>query len=578
MKNTLTERDLDFVQSHLKRKLNAEELNFLDSVSKSVSAIKEKAVSLGSETNLLPIKTICTDVEIYIGLEHAKSVFHSNRNADLFLMESHSKLELESGGVKFALGIREGFSNVNAKRNFANSLLFLVNGKRAIQALSKIGKDLPIQFSHPVYKSGLGFAIFEITRHYRCGIKISTKSYENSLKLHQNRSDGLILAVRESDVRNYKRKISAKKINTESIGSLLKDSRIDIVLSKKNTIHLPLTVFGFLKSDYRDAAIVSFSPTSQQQHYPAVQKNYNSAALTLGKVRRKKGILFRPKKSQISSSIAAVSIQSRQNLLYVKNKVFTIPQQNFDEHMPAGIVANATRELSAMGLKPAGLALAVGTKDVPHPSLPKLFDSVSYSCRQLHIPLQNRLIYSHNKKGFELNVSIIGIGKNPEENIGKKFVNSSDFIIMLGSLKGELGNSEFFKLKGKSFSGNFPAVDLSTEFRLQEVLQLGAEGKLIHSAVSIGKGGLAVSLIQSLRESSSEIGSKIYLNSKLRPDEILFGESQGVALVTVAESDLMDFERICMQRGIPSTTVGRVTDDKGFLFNDWIKLTRDKIK
>ena len=52
MKNTLTERDLDFVQSHLKRKLNAEELNFLDSVSKSVSAIKEKAdFSLSDATN-----------------------------------------------------------------------------------------------------------------------------------------------------------------------------------------------------------------------------------------------------------------------------------------------------------------------------------------------------------------------------------------------------------------------------------------------------------------------------------------------------------------------------------------------
>jgi len=52
----------------------------------------------------------------------------------------------------------------------------------------------------------------------------------------------------------------------------------------------------------------------------------------------------------------------------------------------------------------------------------------------------------------------------------------------------------------------------------------------------------------------------------------LFGETQGLVLVTIQENDLMDFERVCMTIGIPATTIGRVTNDGIYSFNDSIKL------
>lgn len=577
MKFSLSETDLDFVQSQLKRKPAPEELAFIESLSASVSVIREKAAALGSEANLLPGKTVRGGVEIAVGLEHPKSIFHSNRNTDLLLTGSKIVMETTSGAVKTAVGILDSEIKQIENPEFGSIRLFTVQGKRDIQAISKIGSDLPIVFTHPFYKAGLGFAIFELTRKFQCGFKITTKPSQISLKLHQNRSAGLILAVPEINVGILKRKLSAKKINTDLIGSLLIDKRIDVVLSKKNTMHLPLSVFGFLKSDYRDAAIVSFSATPQQQHYPALQKNYNSAAITIGKKKRNQKITVRPKKSMIGNSIAAVDLKSRKKYLYIKNKALTISKMDFHEQLPAGMAAQITREISSMGISPAGLTLAVGTKDADHPGLRKIFDSISYTCRMLKIPLQNRLVYAHSKKDFALQISIIGIGSHPDELIKRGIADPSNFILMLGSLKGELGNSEFLKLKGKAFSGNEPNVDLSAEFRLQEVLQLSAEGKLIQSAVSVGKGGLSAALIHSLRESPQEIGAKIFLNLKLRPDEILFGESQGVALVTVSERNLMDFERICMGQGIPSTTIGRVTDDGQFCFNDWIKLSRKNL-
>jgi len=51
-----------------------------------------------------------------------------------------------------------------------------------------------------------------------------------------------------------------------------------------------------------------------------------------------------------------------------------------------------------------------------------------------------------------------------------------------------------------------------------------------------------------------------------------------VVLITLDENDLMEFERICMNVGVPSTTIGRVTDDGKFTFNDLINLPVGKIR
>ncbi|GIS70985.1 MAG: hypothetical protein CM1200mP10_05620 [Candidatus Neomarinimicrobiota bacterium] len=36
---------------------------------------------------------------------------------------------------------------------------------------------------------------------------------------------------------------------------------------------------------------------------------------------------------------------------------------------------------------------------------------------------------------------------------------------------------------------------------------------------------------------------------KMRNDELLFGETQGLVMVTLSENDLIEFERICMTTG-----------------------------
>jgi len=68
-----------------------------------------------------------------------------------------------------------------------------------------------------------------------------------------------------------------------------------------------------------------------------------------------------------------------------------------------------------------------------------------------------------------------------------------------------------------------------------------------------------------------------YFSRKLKTEELLFGETQGLVLVTIKENDLMEFERICMAIGVPATTIGRVTDDGFYTFNKSIKLPVKKL-
>ena len=89
----------------------------------------------------------------------------------------------------------------------------------------------------------------------------------------------------------------------------------------------------------------------------------------------------------------------------------------------------------------------------------------------------------------------------------------------------------------------------------------------------------AIKLVASnLITSSDEMGARIHLSRKLKPEELLFGETHGLVLISLREEDIMEFERICMNIGVPCTTIGRVTNTGRLTFNDLIDISTVKLK
>ena len=149
---------------------------------------------------------------------------------------------------------------------------------------------------------------------------------------------------------------------------------------------------------------------------------------------------------------------------------------------------------------------------------------------------------------------------------------------MLGSHRGELGGSTYLKeIHGKE-EGPPPASDLEVEQRIREILITGAKVGLISSAAAVSRGGLAVTVAQMILLSEDGIGARIHLSSKIRDDELLFGETQGLCVITVKEKDIMELERICMRIGVTCTAIGRVTDKALYTFNNLLSVKQSELR
>ncbi|MFQ6675616.1 MAG: AIR synthase-related protein [Fidelibacterota bacterium] len=169
-------------------------------------------------------------------------------------------------------------------------------------------------------------------------------------------------------------------------------------------------------------------------------------------------------------------------------------------------------------------------------------------------------------------VGVAGFLDDPGAVLSSRFKDPDDFILLLGSHRGELGGSEYLNCVLGKIEGPPPLADVAVEHRIHEIVLVAARGNLVKSAHPVSRGGLAVALVQALLGAARGVGVRIHMSSKLRTDELLFGETQGLVIVTIHEDSLIELERICMRMGVPCTAIGRVTDDGVFTFDGLLRL------
>ncbi len=134
-----------------------------------------------------------------------------------------------------------------------------------------------------------------------------------------------------------------------------------------------------------------------------------------------------------------------------------------------------------------------------------------------------------------------------------------DKVYVLGLTADELGGSEYYDFMG--YTGlNVPRVDAAAFMKLYRGLHTAIGRRLVASAHGVYRGGLGVHLAQVAM--GGDLGLKIDLGKvpcrqKLREDKLLFSESAGRFIVTVAPEAAADFEA-CFD-GLPLACVGEVT-------------------
>lgn len=229
-------------------------------------------------------------------------------------------------------------------------------------------------------------------------------------------------------------------------------------------------------------------------------------------------------------------------------------------------VAEAARNIVCSGAEPLAITdnLNFGSPEKPEVfwQLEKSADGMSEACLKLNTPVigGNVSLYNENAKGAIYPTPVIGmVGLVHDINhiTTQKFKAEGDVIILVGETKAEFGGSELQYVLNGTASGRPPVIDLETEKKVQDAVLSAIQKGLVASAHDLSEGGIAAALAESCI--SGGIGANVSLTSDLRPDHLLFSESQSRILLSAKPDQADALTAHLSEQGVTHAVIGTVT-------------------
>jgi phosphoribosylformylglycinamidine synthase len=149
---------------------------------------------------------------------------------------------------------------------------------------------------------------------------------------------------------------------------------------------------------------------------------------------------------------------------------------------------------------------------------------------------------------------------------------AGDLLFLLGTTRDELGGSEYYALLGEEIRGQgfvgtrVPRVNPAEHLETYRAFHRALGAGLIRSSVSVGAGGLVVAACRAAL--SGDLGVELDPAAvaaepgRMRTDRLLYAESQGRILVTVAPES--ENALLLLFRGLTCSRVGRVLEEPRF--------------
>ena len=167
-------------------------------------------------------------------------------------------------------------------------------------------------------------------------------------------------------------------------------------------------------------------------------------------------------------------------------------------------------------------------------------------------------------------ISSIGVMNDVSKAVSLDFKFPGDEIYILGETHDELGGSEYFAMQGTDPEGNtfvgntVPKVDAKKNKKLYDDFYKEIQKELITSAISISRGGLAVTLAKSVM--AGLLGANVSLKNLpgnfTSDHSALFSESMGRILVSVNPKNVSAFESMIKNNSFAK--IGTVTKGPAF--------------
>jgi phosphoribosylformylglycinamidine synthase len=234
-------------------------------------------------------------------------------------------------------------------------------------------------------------------------------------------------------------------------------------------------------------------------------------------------------------------------------------------------VAEAARNLVCSGAKPLAITNCLNFGNPYDPEVYWTFAEcvagMSEACRVFDTPVTGGNVSFYNEDPQRIVyptpvVGMVGLIENLKQVTTQWFKEEGDVVVLLGETQEELGASEYLKVIHNLVKGNTPNLNLDEEKRIQDACLEMIQKGLIKSAHDCSEGGLAVALAECCISSPHLIGANIKLDSEIRSDALLFGESQSRIVITTKEKDLNALKEIASQHKISLSEIGRVGGEK----------------
>ena len=231
-------------------------------------------------------------------------------------------------------------------------------------------------------------------------------------------------------------------------------------------------------------------------------------------------------------------------------------------------VAEACRNVVCSGAQPVGLTNCLNFGNPEKPEIMWQFqqavEGMGDACRFFEIPVVSGNVSLYNEtKGDAIyptpTIAVVGLIENQKKIMTQGFKKSGDQIALIGFTMEELGGTEYLKIMFDCSEGSPPVLDRKQEKQVQNFcLELIQKG-FISSAHDCSEGGLAIAVAESCFSYGGQtLGATLTLESTLRNDTLLFGETQSRIIISFPEERINEIEDLAMTFPVDFSLIGKV--------------------
>ena len=231
-------------------------------------------------------------------------------------------------------------------------------------------------------------------------------------------------------------------------------------------------------------------------------------------------------------------------------------------------VAEACRNVVCSGAKPIGLGNCLNFGNPEKPEIMWQFqqavEGMGDACRFFDIPVVSGNVSLYNEtKGEAIyptpTIAVVGLIEDQNRIMTQGFKKSGDQIALIGFTMEEMGGTEYLKIMFDRSEGKPPVLDRKHEKQVQDFCWELIQKGFISSAHDCSEGGLAIAVAESCFSYGGQtLGATLTLESTLRNDTLLFGETQSRIIISFPEERINEIEDLAMTFPVDFSLIGKV--------------------